>query len=163
MSFLQVRLPVREGLAAWAAAASTAGAILPGRVLEVLDGDQWTSGGHTPETEIDEVWDAFSILEAVAAAARSVYENSDSDYPMPRGMEVRIEPTGSVSLLWRSDTHVITLQFGGGWARPYEGGGHWAPNLEFTTLFVEGESLDDSPRVAAAVAASPTLQEQGWM
>ena len=77
-------MPSNEGLRAWAAAAGTAGAVLPARVAAVLGGSQWAA--HGPQYGVDDpddIWDAFSILEAVAAACRSVYREDPGQYPMP--------------------------------------------------------------------------------
>lgn len=172
---LSAHIPTREAIAAWAAAASTAGAVLPGRVARILDtfpwdnyGSQYPSGGE--EIDPDDLLDAYSILQAVAAACRSIYREDPSHYPMPRGMEVFIDPEGRVALIWGSDSHTVALRFGSGWSTadmPGRGGPnqapHWAPNLSEARLDIEGDfELDESPRVAAAVAASPTLQQQGW-
>lgn len=172
MNFLQASLPTREGIAAWAAASSTARAILPGRVAAVLVPHEWDEHGDQYGVEdLDELWDSFSVLEAVAAAARSVYRDDPGHYPMPRGMEIGIEPSGGVSLVWRSDSHTITLRIGGGWSTADQDGRggpnqapHWQPNMSRSVLFIEGdhENLAASPRALAAVAASITLQQQGW-
>lgn len=169
MATLSVHLPTREAIAAWAAAASTAGAVLPGRVASILDafpwdnhGSQYPSGGEG-EIDPDDLLDAYSILEAVAAACRSVYREDPSWYPMPRGMEVGIEPDGRAALIWRSDTHTVALRFGSGWSTAdLDRGGpnqtpHWAPNLSKARLDIESEAGAESPRAAAAVAASPIL------
>ena len=171
-NFLQAPLPTPEGIAAWAAAASTAGAILPGRVAQVLCPHEWDEyGNRYGITDPDELWDSFNVLEAVAAAARSIYREDPGHYPMPRGMEVGLTPEGGVSLVWRSDTHTITLRIGGGWSTAdADGRGgpnqapHWQPNMGQSVLFIEGDhdDLAASPRVLAAVAASATIQQQGW-
>jgi hypothetical protein len=171
-NFLQAPMPTPEGIAAWAAAAGHAGAILPSRVAQVLIPEEWDEyGNRYGITDPDELFDAFSVMEAVAAAARSIYREDPGHYPMPRGMEVGIDPSGDVSLVWRSDTHTITLRIGGGWASAdLEGRGgpnqapHYQPNMSRSVLFIEGDrdNLAASPRALAAVAASITLQQQGW-
>ena len=178
MAFLQISLPTVEGLAAWAAAASTAGAILPGVVAQVLsESHSWDKHGAVYGVEnVEDLWDAFSVLEAVAAACRHVYRQDPSHYPMPRGMEVGIAPGGSVALTWRSDSNTITLRFGGGWStadlddRGPNQTPHSQPDMSRACLSIEWvgdqpttyEALKASPRAVAAVAASPTLQQQGW-
>ena len=168
-SFLQASLPIREGIAAWAAAASTAGAVLPGRVAQALLHHDWDEHGPQYNVGPDELWDAFSVLEAVAAAARSIYREDPVHHPMPRGMEVGIAPYRGVTLVWRSDAHTVTLRFGGGWSTadlPDRGAPGSAPHdqpcMSHSVLMIEGEGDARSPRVLAAVAASATLQQNGW-
>ena len=162
--FLQSSLPTSEGIAAWAAAAGEAGAIMPGRVAEVLSRN-WEEHGIKLVDDVDDLFDAFDILEAVAAAARSIYRNNEGRF-MPRGMEVGIRPDRTVSLVWQSDSHTTTLFIGsGGWSTadlPTHGAVHWEPDMSTSMLIIEGEELEESPRVLAAVTASPTLQAQGW-
>jgi len=173
-NFLQAPMPTPEGIAAWAAAASTAGAILPSRVAQVLIPHEWDEYGDrygVKEEDLDELFDTYSVLEAVASAARSIYREDPNHYPMPRGMEIGIDPTGDVSLVWRSDRHTITLRIGGGWASAdLEGRGgpnqapHRQPNMSRSVLLIEGDrdNLAASPRALAAVAASATLRQRGW-
>jgi hypothetical protein len=171
--FISCSLPTREGIAAWAAAAATAGALLPGAVAQVLLSHNWDEHGDAIDVEdVEDLWDAYSVLEAVASAARHVYrQEASSSCPMPRGMEVGIGPDGRVGLVWQSDSHIITLRFGGGWSTAdLDRGGpgrrpHWAPDMSTSVLMIQGSSLEAlraSPRTAAALAASSTLQEQGW-
>lgn len=166
--FISCSLPTKEGLAAWAAAAGTAGAVLPGVIAQVLSRN-WDEHGDVDDVE--NLWDGFNCLEAVAAACRHVYRQDPRHYPMPRGGELYVAPDRRVGLLWRSDSHTVALHFGGGWSSAdLDRGGpglrpHWAPNMSESLLTIEGSSLDAlraSQRTAAAVAASPTLQEHGW-
>ncbi len=168
-NFLQASLPTGEGIAAWAAAAGQAGAILPDRVAEVLIPNEW--GNHGSQYgEADDLFDAFDVLEGVAAAARSIYREDPGHYPMPRGMEVGIAPSGDVSLVWRSDSHTIALHIGGGWSSAdLERGGpngtpHHQPDMSRSVLLIDGDHNDlaQGPRALAAMAASATLQQQGW-
>ena len=163
--FLQVSLPVREAIAAWAAAASTASAVLPNMVAKCLTYENWEGGRIAYDDEYEEgVWDSFRIVEACVAACRNLYDE-DSSFPLPRGMDLRIQVDGSVYLVWESESHVITLKLVAqreGWTtRSKEGKALESPGFE-AILDIAGDHLEASPRVAAAVAASPTLQAQGW-
>ena len=167
-NFLQASLPVQEAIAAWAAAASTAGALLPGMIQKCITYENW-QGGRIPQADEDEesVWDAFRIVEACVAACRNLYEE-DSSFPLPRGMDLRIQVDGSVYLVWESESHVITLKLVAQrerWTtRCQEGKAIESPGFAAILQIDADETLkiEASPRVAAAVAASPTLQTQGW-
>ncbi len=165
---IHASLPTAEGIAAWAAAAGQAGAVLPGRVAQALERDWDEHGTQYNVSDVEDLWDAFSVLEAVAAAARSIYREDPGHYPMPRGMEVGIAPNGWVSLVWQSDSHTITLRIIGGWSTaddPKPSGGHWAPDMSRSVLLIDVDDERDplaSPRALAAVAASETLKRQGW-
>jgi hypothetical protein len=181
-NFVQASLPVREAIAAWAAAASTAGAHLPNMVSKCLTYENWEGGACDEDnnwsafsiveacTEGNNGWDAFNIVEACTAACRNIYQENVADphFPMPRGMDLRIFPEGNVFLVWESDSHTITLKFV---ARRR----HWSvfknekvvESPGFSAILMidakdEELELEASPRVAAAVAASFTLQTQGW-
>lgn len=166
-NFLQVSLPVQEAIAAWAAAASTANALLPNEVKKCLTYENW-EGGRIPDNDKDEdnVWDAFRITEACVAACRNLYEEWDSSFPLPRGMDIRILLDGCVYLIWESDSHIVTLKFvamRSRWTiRDDEGKALESPGFEAILDITGDDDLETSPRVAAAVAASPTLQSQGW-
>jgi len=158
----QSSLPTNEGLAAWAAAAGEAGAIMPKRVAEVLLRN-WNDHGYRRVDDVDDLFDAFNVIEAVAAAARSLYREHSGETPMPRGMEVGIRLDGTVSLVWVSYNHTITLFIGGGWSTAdLSPTVHWQPDMSNSCLVIQSESLAQSPRIVAAVNASPTLQSKGW-
>jgi hypothetical protein len=163
---IHASLPTAEGIAAWAAAASQAGAVLPGRVAQALERD-WDDHGHKNVSDVEDLWDVFDVLEAVADAARSVCREHRSEPVMPRGMEVGIAPNGYVSLVWRSESHTITLQIIGGWstADTHRADDHWDPDMSESVLLIEVYGERDplaSPRALAAMAASETLKRQGW-
>lgn len=161
MRLSSFRIPTQEAIDAWVAAASTAGALMPAAVAAAL---KPTYEGQPCEWDnyprLDpQLQDATGIVMAVIEAAKAVYFDPEADgwegCPVPRGMQVGIEPDGTVSLVWVSETHTITLLFGsGGWGT--------GAKLGFSRLVITGENLENSPRVRAAVAASPTLQEKGW-
>jgi hypothetical protein len=141
MTLYQKRLPCAEAVKAWAAAAGTAGAFMPPLVAKQLL--SWE------ENE----WCTPLVLEAVAVAAAQANAQNDGHFPPPRGMQVGVAPSGHWTLIWESDSHAITLQ--GGWSM--------AALLEIEVTSHEAPALRrPSPRVAAAVAASPTLQQEGW-
>lgn len=100
-------LPLREGIDRWAKAASVAGAIMPGYVRRRLQGLNWDAEGA-------DAVDPYDIAQAVVDAARDIQvEHVDACgemySPCPRGVDLQIEPSGCVVLIWRSETHDTSL------------------------------------------------------
>ena len=110
----QESLVIPEGLARWAAAASTAGAILPSYVRDAIMRLDWDADG-------DDRVDMYDIVEAVTDACRECQERHSEDcggqyLPCPRGVSVHCSPSGSVDIIWESDSHRTVLRFVGGFS-----------------------------------------------
>ena len=167
MDLIQVSLPTREAIAAWAAAASTAGAVLPGAVADRLLHHAWDHYGPTYGVDADEILDAFTIAETTLAAARAVWR--EYNCPLVRGLDIKIQPNGSCCLTWQTENHIVSVIFGEGWAtadlpnRGDEQGEvpHCTPDLTRAIFSLSGPALVGSPRLAAAAAASRALVESG--
>lgn len=136
MTEFRETLPVQEAVSRWAAACSVAGAMLPAFVRDALLRLDWEAGSENV--------DMYDVLEAVADACRDCAEHHRAHYygPLPRGLAVHCRPSGSVDIVWESDSHTTRLQFAGSFSYGDCGLSSSA------TLVCETENVD-SDRLAA--------------
>ena len=134
MTEFRETLPVHIAVSRWADAASVAGAMLPAFVRDAILRLEWEAGNV----------DMFDILEAIADGCRDCGEHHSRHYygPSPRGLAVHCRPSGSVDIVWESDSHTTRLQFSGGFSHGDCG------LLSAVTLVCETENVD-SDRLAA--------------
>jgi hypothetical protein len=112
---------------AWALAAGAAGADIPEFVKDKIIG-------------IEECPTRADILVAIDQACNECLVENRGHFPDPRGFNLHITPSGSLSLVWESDTHTIDCRLN------FSAKGRLADN-SLLKIFAERE---DSYRIGAA-------------
>ncbi len=125
-------LPVRDAIRRWCEAAGYAGAMLPSSLLDRLRQLPWDAYWSDPQVG------QADVFTAVQAAAADTYTLNDGHFPCPRGCLMTVYPGGEVALIWKSDTHTLTLEVLGG---------HRGRNQEDMGVLICEAVAVDSPRL----------------